>query len=136
MASAKLYAILVYGAHHDMDYSNYNLEDFFFLYRSKIREIIESTVKKILPYIKKDTVYYITDMIDEHPIAIYGSSYDRYHIIITNDYYPKHIGYQLLNALKTSNNVVGLFDAYADPIQVDKLLTISREIDETKKYSP
>lgn len=135
-ATPKLYVILLYDSDKTLIKSTYNLKDFFFLYRTTIQSNIEQLSKDCLPHIQPSMIYNVKDIVEDIAIIIYGYYLvdNRYIIIITNLYYPRYVTYQLLTTLKIchSLNVETIFQTYQNPYEVDKLLQLDRELDETK----
>ena len=68
----KLYALLIYNEDYKQIYSNYNLDDFFFAYRSKMKETIEIFAKEVIKNVKKNSYYKITESADDFDFTIYG----------------------------------------------------------------
>ena len=134
----KFYALLVYDENHKLTYSNYNLDDFFFFYKSKMQEAIEIFSKELIKNVKLNSYYKITDHIQglNLDIVIYGLSTNRYYIAITDLTYPRRVAFDLLNTLKNGNlksiEIDDLFISYQNPNQHDKILLTRQELDETK----
>lgn len=54
--------------------------------------------------------------------------------LITDSEYPSRVAFDLTNAIsKNKNNLVDLFNRYQDPVNVDKILLIQKELAETKE---
>jgi len=132
----KLYALLIYSDVYKLSYSNYNLDDFFFMYRPQIKSTIEKIADKMIRLTKPDTYYKINETVDETPIVIYGRTSNGYCIVITDPDYPPHTIFKLFNELEIPNmkseSKDKLFDAYQIPANVDKLCAIRQELDESK----
>lgn len=134
----KVYAVLIYNLSYSLVSSQYNLDEFSFIFRYQIRETIEEISRKMITYTQSGRDYKIEENFSTKEIIIYGSVADKYSIIITDPQYPSHVAYKLLNWLKEtsipdiSKQLPGIFSKYQDPRQVDKLAVITSELDETK----
>ena len=132
----KLYGLLVYDNKCELVTSLYNLDDFFFLYSSKISEAIERIAKGLVKVIAKDNYYKINEEWDDHKMTLYCSTFDVNYVIITDQYYPTTTAYALLNSLQGSNGnkniITNLFNTYQRPYEVDKILKVRKELDQTK----
>ena len=132
----KLYALLIYNEDYKQIYSNYNLDDFFFAYRSKMKETIEIFAKEVIKNVKKNSYYKITESADDFDFTIYGSTFINYYIAITNNSYPQRVAFELLHTIQGTNmtqvSINTSFRTYQNPIEADKILQIKQEIDEAK----
>jgi len=132
----KLYGLLVYNNKYELVASHYNLDDFFFLYRSTISDTIERIATNLVKVIAKNNYYKINEEFDEYDMTLYCSFFDTNYIVITDRLYPQTTAYSLLNSLKNSsfntNIIANLFKTYQRPLEVDKLLKVKKELDETK----
>ena len=129
------HAWLIGNDQYELIYSNYNLENFFILYRNHIKTTVENTVKSVLHNISKNNIYRINDNIHDNKITIYGSSCgNKYIIFITDDKNYPYIAYKALNELKDCKSVDydGLFKKYMKSSDNDKIDILQKELDETK----
>jgi len=129
-----IYALLLYDHKYQLSYSNYKLDDFSFIYRFKIKSVIESFSATLIKKCEPNTCYKIMETFDDKQMVIYGSTYDNiFRIVIVDQNYPQHVAFKLLSALaKTSNDMDKLFDLYQDPTKADKIEQLKNELDETK----
>lgn len=132
----KLYAVLVFDEGHKLLYSNYNLENFPFFYRWKIQENIENITTNLLKCVKLNNYHKINEPIDNNNFVVYSITTDKFYIAITDDIYLQRIAFTLLNTLKNSEfdkvEFGKLFMAYQDVNEIDKILKLRNELDETK----
>lgn len=133
----KLYGLLVYNESHKLIYSNYNLADFLFLYRSTIKDNIEIIASELVKRNDGKNLYKINESRNGIDLTIYCSTYDKFYIIITNPEYPQTTAFELIKSLRgldefNSEEVDKLFVSYQKPLEVDKVLRVKTELDETK----
>jgi hypothetical protein len=129
----KLYGLLIYNTNHQLVYDNYNLDDVFFMFRSKIQEGIKNFTSKLVTIAEKDNYYQVNENRGDVEMSVH---FFKYHIAITSPDYPRHAIYQLFNVLMSNNFDKGttdsLFTAYQDPVKISNILKTKKEIDETK----
>lgn len=131
----KLYALLVYDEKQKLVYKNYNLEDFLIFYRPKIKETIEEFSREIIKNVKKDSRYKINQKNEDFDIVIYGSTFSKYYIAITDPKYPQRTAFTLINTINTIKNTAdldNLFETYQNPQTTDKVSLIQQEMDDVK----
>lgn len=135
--STPVYAVLIFNNQHVLTYSQYDLTEFNTFIRSKMTQVIEEVAQQLLSTVQKDHYYGITETIMTHQVKIYGSTFDRYCIVITKSAYPDHVAFQLLQQLRDNNiTSYGYIDRlvaqYQDVKNVDKLAQIQSHLDTTK----
>ncbi len=132
----KLYAFLIYDKSHKLIHSNYNLDDFFFVYRPIIKNNVENITANIINKIGAYGYYQIDEKVNDTTIIIYGIVDDQIYIVITDSSYPKNVAYDLIHQTKKSNltnpTINNLFISYQDPIKIDPILKIKQEMNETQ----
>lgn len=131
----KLYAVLIYCTNGELKYSDYNLEDFSFFETFGLKEKIENSAKSIIKTITTKGIYQINEKIIHREFTIYGSWYDTYCIVITDKDYPSHLSLELLQLLNKNNSnteLTKLFDTYQNPLNIDKITLIQKELEDTK----
>lgn len=148
----KLYSLLIFDSNYKLVHSKYNLDDFSFVFRYNIKKTIESFTNDLIHKTEQNTYYKITDKIGDYNFTIYGSTFNDFCIIITDNEYPQSTAFQLLNELKmkkhdslsdnkvnsnSKNNldvqkIDNMFVQYQDPLEVDKLLKLKNTVDEVK----
>ena len=130
----KLYALLVFNNFHQLEYSNYNLSEFFFIYRTKIKEGIESVAIELIKNAKTNNFYKINEKFQDVEMSIYLLSNDKIYIVLTDNEYPQRVVFTLLHSIKNANVVQKdtLFESYQNPDKHDKITQIKNELEETK----
>lgn len=131
-----MYAILIYDRKRHLYKFHYNLDNFSFVRRFKIKSCIEACSETLIKKCKPNACYKIMEKIDDIQMVIYGSTFVDYHIIVTDLAYPSHIALKLLNVLARDNTDLDkVFNMYVNPIKADKIVHIKNELDETKIIS-
>ena len=87
----KLYALLMYDNNHDMQYINYNLDDFYFI----INQLKDNSIDS---YHKLNTTIKLPD--NNIEIVVHCNNY---YIVVTDNDYPIYIAYNLLKTLVTAD---------------------------------
>lgn len=132
----KLYGLLAYDSNYDLISSNYNLDDFFVLFRSKVSAAIENIAAKLVHKVEKDNYYKIDEEWDDNKISLYCCTFDTIYIAITSRDYPKTAANTLLTSLRASGNntnlINNLFLTYQNPQETDKIEKVKKELEETK----
>jgi synaptobrevin homolog YKT6 len=130
-----LYSLLIFDSEHTLIYSNHNLTEFNFLFRSTIKESIEDFAKKIIHRVESNRCYKINEKIADNEFIIYGQVSNISCIVITSKDYPSTTAFQLLNVTKQSGLTIraldDLFKQYQNPVEADKLQKIKYELDDT-----
>jgi hypothetical protein len=133
-----LYSLLIYDDQYDLKHSNYNLDNFFIIYRSNIKDSIEHISAKIISLNKRTGLYRINENIYEKNFTIYIRAFDKYNILVlSNEHYPQSTVLNLFHALRspqdlTKRNINDIFKSYQNPRYVDKIYSIRQEINENK----
>jgi synaptobrevin family protein YKT6 len=130
----KLYAVIIYTKNYVLRYSNYNLESFSFFESFILKQKIETVTKEIIQQIPTNNIYQINQTIGDKEFVIYGSSYNDYSVVITDKDYPSYVASKLLQLLNSSTNpdFDKLFDIYQNPSNIDKLIIIKKELEDSK----
>lgn len=128
-----LYAVLTFGSDHKLEHSQYNLDEFFSIFRSKIRTEIETIASTIITRCTTNTTYVIDEKVHNTELIIYGSTYSKYNIVITNQAYPSFTAKQLLYEMNQGKKPIEkLFSDYQVPANIDKIHQLKTELDDTK----
>ena len=128
-----LYAILTFNKDYQLHDSHYNLNEFFFIFRSKIQTEIERIATDLIKKTEPNISYIINDTINETEIIIYGSTLLTNYVVITSKSYPASTAKQLMYVIRTGLEPIDiLFKKYQNPYNVDKIAHIKSELDETK----
>ncbi len=129
-----LHALLIFNNYKQLEYSNYNLSNFFFIYRPKIKETIESVALELIKNIKPNKFYKINEQFQSIEMTIYLFENDKIYIVITNDNYPQRVASKLIGSVKNANveqcNI--LFESYQNPDKFDTITQIKNELEESK----
>ena len=132
----KLYALLIFGEDHKLIHTNYNLDDFYFFYRKKIEEMIERVSIELIKYVKLNNCYKIEEKIENNNFIIYGLISNKIYIFITDEEYPQRIVLTLLDKIQNpkinKTEIDNLFSSYKNANEIDKILKLKNELDETK----
>ncbi len=139
-----LYCILIYDTNYKITNRNYKLDDFSFIYRSKIKETIETITNELIRNIKTNSHYKITENNKYINMNIYCNTYNGFHIIITDLTYPETTSLNLLNDLlndlkKTDANYEKIFNFYQNPTEpykadkAYKVYKIKSELNDVKE---
>lgn len=131
-----MYAILIYNQKRRLHDFHYNLDNFSFVRRFKIKSCVEACSETLIKKCELNTCYKIMEKIDDIQMVIYSSTFVDYHIIVTDLAYPSHTALKLLNVLAHDNTDLDkVFNMYVNPIKADKIVHIKNELDETKIIS-
>eukprot|EP00834_Sanchytrium_tribonematis_P000460 NODE_8_length_66115_cov_0.981823.p45 type:complete len:150 gc:universal NODE_8_length_66115_cov_0.981823:35939-35490(-) len=127
----KLYGVITFSPKPDckVKQSAFDLYDFSYFQRSSVQEFMNFAAKTIadrtLPgqrqSVKQDT----------YMIHCYCQSGDVA-VCITDQSYPSRVAYHLLTKALTASQIEALLKEYQKPEQVDQLLGVQKELDETK----
>ena len=98
----KLYALLIFDEDHKLVHTNYNLEDFYFFYRTKIIETIERISIEMIKYVKLNNCYKIDEKIENNNFIIYGLVTNNFYIAITDNEYHQRVAFTFLDKIKNS----------------------------------
>lgn len=140
----KLYALLLFH-NYNIVKTFYDLSDINFFYRPSATKIIETVVIELIKNKDDNRYYAINEKIKnleqfEFQIFMFGKNNnekDKYHyIVISDNDYPHRIGFNLINIIKDlsfdNSQINTLWNDYRNPKNIDKILKIQNEIDETK----
>ena len=86
---------------------------------------------KLIQLSDQNNVYVINETVNNIEIVIYASTYNDYHIIITNKAYPPMVAKQLLHHMIKMTYTDALFEQYQDPSKYDKIGKIKTDLKET-----
>ncbi len=129
-----LYALLIFNKYQQLEYSNYNLSNFFFVYRGKIKDTIESIAIELIKNSKQNNFYKINEKFQDVEMSIYLFINDKIYILITDDNYPQRVVSKLIGALKNTGieqcNI--LFESYQNPNKFDTITQLKNELEESK----
>ena len=132
----KLYAVLIFDEDHNLIYTNYNLDDFYFFVRNKIEDTVKLVSTELIKYVKLNSNYKINETIENNKFVIYGITTNKFYIAITNEEYPQRVAFTLLDKLKNSkfnkSEFDNLFNSYKDANEIDTILKLKNELNETK----
>ena len=120
-----IYTLLIYD--DQLQYSYYHLDDISFIYRYHVKTVMLSFITNMIKKCERNTCYKIIENFDNKDMMIYCTTYDKTMILITDLHYPHRTAMQLLKNVK-NDNIHELCDAY----QVDKLVQVKEELEETK----
>lgn len=134
----RLYSILVYDSiDYDLVYKNFNLTDFYFFSHYKIKDGIIEIADKIVRNINKEKFYQITETFNDMTFYIYiYITETNIYIVITDEFYPRHVVLDLINELKVSTDDKireNIWQKYQDPTEVNKIVKIKKDLEDTKK---
>lgn len=131
-----LYCLLIFDNERNLLYSNYDLSNIHFMYRYSAKNIIRSLALNSFEYVEPCKYYQISESVDDKQIQIYGLYDSNYYIVITDDKYPKHVVFNLIDDVKNKQidviNIDEKWNKYRDPVNINKINIIQKDIDDTK----
>jgi len=128
-----IYSLLIFDHSRTLAQSSYCLDDFWAIYRPKIKSIIEETAFNIIQkdFSANGSVLKISETIQDTNIVIYCLVNDGYFIAITKPEYPQRAAYKLLDKLRTTTDHIQI-DNLIHNDQPDQITLLQNELDETK----
>ena len=133
----KLYSFLIYNLQKDLVYSYFNLNDIFFFYRPKVKNLILDLSLNMLNMLDHYTLYNVREDLNGHIIKIFCHLDHNYYIVISDEDFEDRILYQLILDTKKRNIDKSLLNLlcknYNDhPEKQDKIKNIQDDLEETK----
>lgn len=130
-----LYGLLIFNPYYQLEYDNYNLVEFPFLFRGRIKDTIDILARELIKNTRQN-FYKINDKFMDNEMSIYLLNHEKIYIAVTHVDYPQEIisklFYSLINENTYSIQKDMLFSTYQLPQKIDKMAQLKNELDQTK----